>query len=176
MYDDVPLKDPDATLRVGMRAMHLPLKELPPPEALEAELEKHVARLKELRAAGASDEEIRQETWHNARVGFRAKMARDLQGQTHKTFQLQAFSIGNQVALVAMPGEPFAQIGMAVKQNSPFAYTLFSGYSNISGGYVPTSEAYELGGYEVEVNTPFSPDAAGQIVEDSLALLCELAG
>jgi hypothetical protein len=34
-------------------------------------------------------------------------------------------------------------------------------------------DAYPLGGYEVEI-TPFSPDAAGLIVDQSLALLREL--
>jgi hypothetical protein len=62
-----------------------------------------------------------------------------------------------------------------VKRASPFKHTLFSGYSNVGWAYVPTADQYALGGYEVEV-TPFAPAAAEQIVDESLALLGELAG
>jgi hypothetical protein len=61
-----------------------------------------------------------------------------------------------------MPGEPFVEIGLAVKAGSPFQHTLFSGYSNV-------------GGYEVDV-TPFTEDAAQVVIDESLALLRELAG
>jgi hypothetical protein len=176
VYADEPLEDPDGTLRVGTRPMHLPLKEMPAPETLEAELEEHVARISELRATGGSAEEIRWLTMLSKRTAMRARTARELQGQTHQTFELQAFAIGEEIALVAMPGEPFAETGLEVKRNSPFKYTLFSGYSNIGWLYVPTADAYALGGYEVEWGTPFGPGAAGMVVEESLALLRELAG
>jgi len=54
-------------------------------------------------------------------------------------------------------------------------HRLFSGYSNMGWAYLPTPEAYPLGGYEVEM-TPFAPEAAGLIVADCLSLLRELAG
>jgi hypothetical protein len=165
VYADEPLADPDPTLRVGTRPMHLPLKDLPAPEALEAELEENLARLNELRDAGASDEEIRWQTMLCKRTNMRAATARRLQGQTHQTFELQAFAIGAEIALVAMPGEPFVETGLEVKRNSPFKHTLFSGYSNVGRMYIPTAEAFALGGYEAEWATPFSPDAAGDVAD-----------
>lgn len=62
---------------------------------------------------------------------------------------------------------------MRVKRGSSFPFTLFSGYSNVGWAYVPTSDAYPLGGYEVEI-TSFSPAAADQIVDESLALVADL--
>jgi hypothetical protein len=156
--------------------MHLPLKEMPAPESLEAELEEHVARMSELRAAGGREEEIRRVTMLSKRTAMRARTARELLGQTHQTFELQAIAIGDEIALVALPGEPFAETGLEVKRNSPYKHTLFSGYSNIGWLYIPTPQAYALGGYEVEWGTPFGPGAAGVVVEESLALLRELAG
>jgi hypothetical protein len=174
VYADEPIEDPDGTLRVGTRPMHLPLKEMPAPEALEAELEKHVARISQLRATGGSAEEVRWVTMLSKRTAMRARTARELRGQTHQTFELQAFAIGKEIALIALPGEPFAETGLEVKRNSPFKYTLFSGYSNIGWLYIPTPEAYGLGGYEVEWGTPFGPGASSVVVEESLALLREL--
>ena len=175
VYAEEPVEDPDATLRVGTRPMHLPLKQLPEPELVEAELKEHLARLNELRATDASAGEIRWQTMLSKRAAMRARTARDLHGQTHQTFELQAFTIGDEIALVCTPGEPFAEIGLKVKQDSPFKHTLFSGYSNVGWLYIPMPDAYPQGGYEVEWATPFGPGAAEVVVEEGLALLNELA-
>jgi hypothetical protein len=175
VYADEPLPDADRTLRVATRPLQLPLKEMPAPEALEAELEEHLVRLNELRATGGEHEAIRWETMLCKRLASQAANARLFQGQTHSTLELQAFTIGEEIALLAIPGEPAVQIGLGVKRDSPFKHTLFSGYSNVGQGYIPAEEAYPLGGYEVE-RTPYSPAAAGQIVAESLALLRQLAG
>lgn len=87
--------------------------------------------------------------------------------------ELQALRIG-EVAIVAMPGEPFSGIGTAVRGHSPFAFTLFCGYSSGQGsGYMPTADEYAHGGYEVEMS-PYAPAAAGMVVEASLELLAKL--
>lgn len=173
-YRAEPLPAPSRALWVGTRPMALPVRQVPPPDELAAEFAGHAARLNALRATGGSDEEIRWETMRSKRTAMRAQLAEQLQGQTHRTLEAQAIVIGDDIALVAMPGEPFAEIGLGVKAKSPFEYTLFSGYSNVGWAYIPTADAYPLGGYEVEI-TPFDPSAAGQIVDESLALLDELA-
>ncbi len=173
-YTHEPLTPPSRSLRVGTRPMALPLRQLPPPDALAAEFAEHATRLNALRATGGSAEEIRWETMRSKRTAMRAQLSEQLQGQTHRTLEAQAIVIGDDIALVAMPGEPFAEIGMDVKARSPFKYTLFSGYSNVGWAYIPTADAYPLGGYEVEI-TPFDPSAAEQIVTESVALLDELA-
>ena len=174
IYADEPVDESGAGLRVSTRQMRLPLKEFPAPEILQAEFEKHVEQLAELRANGGSVEEIRWATMLSKRIAMRADIARETAGQAHRTVELQGFAIGDSIALLAVPAEPFVEIGLRVKSRSPFKHTLFSGYSNIGWAYVPTAEAYPLGGYEVEI-TPFSPVAAAQIIEESLLLLRELA-
>ncbi|MDX1983193.1 MAG: hypothetical protein SFV51_23170, partial [Bryobacteraceae bacterium] len=74
-------------------------------------------------------------------------------------------------AIVAMPGEPFAEIGVAIKKSSPFAVTMFCGYSTGAGGdYMPTADEYQHGGYEVE-RTLYDPGADARIIESGKRLL-----
>jgi hypothetical protein len=175
IYSGEPEAAPAPKLRVATRPMHLPVKQMPAPEAFEAEFREHSEALTRLRESGASDEAIRLETMHAKRAAMRADLARQVYGKTHRTFELQSFTIGDDIALIAMPGEPFCQIGMAIKSQSPYQHTLFSAYSNVGWAYIPTPDAYELGGYEVEI-TPFSPDASVQIVQESLTLLHQMKG
>ncbi len=65
--------------------------------------------------------------------------------------EMQMLRIGD-MAIVAMPGEPFAESGAAIKKTSPFAFTMFCGYSTgRGGGYMPVESEYEHGGYDVEM-------------------------
>ena len=69
-------------------------------------------------------------------------------GPMHVTVPLQAISMGN-VTIVAIPGEVFCEIGLAIKEMSK-SDIMVVGYANGNIGYIPTAEAYREGGYEVE--------------------------
>lgn len=87
--------------------------------------------------------------------------------------EVQALRIG-ELALVAIPGEPFAEIGKSVKEDSPFEFTMFCAYSDgVGGDYIPTADEYEHGGYEVE-RSPYNPGADEKVVQAALALLADL--
>ena len=87
--------------------------------------------------------------------------------------EVQALRIGD-VALIAMPGEPFAEIGATVRAKSPFPFTMFCGYSNGKGGdYMPMASEYKHGGYEVE-RSPYGPEAADQVIAAAVALAHEI--
>jgi len=88
--------------------------------------------------------------------------------------ELQAWRIGD-LALVAAPGEIFNQIGVRVKEGSPFANTFFVGYANDSIGYIPVPEAYADGGYEVDHASQVDPEAAGILIAACLKLVQKLA-
>ena len=82
---------------------------------------------------------------------------------------VQILRIGD-MAIVAMPGEPFSGIGAAVKKASPFPITMFCGYSTGKGGdYMPVADEYQHGGYEVE-RTPYGTGAAEKLVKETSAL------
>lgn len=62
---------------------------------------------------------------------------------------VSTLSIGQTLAFAGFPGEPFTQIGLDVKAKSPFAVTIIACLVNDSCGYLPSTRAYEEGGYEV---------------------------
>ena len=78
------------------------------------------------------------------------------------------------MVFVGTEGEPFAEIGLAIKTESPFPGTWFGGYTGGWAGYIPTADAYPDGGYEVDTS-PFAPEAAEQLVAESLTALRDLA-
>jgi hypothetical protein len=87
--------------------------------------------------------------------------------------ELQAWRMG-EFALTAAPGEIFNQIGVQVKEGSPFANTFFVGYANDSIGYIPIPEAYPDGGYEVTHASKVDPEAAGILADGCIKLLQKL--
>lgn len=64
-----------------------------------------------------------------------------------KPIILQAFSIGD-LAIAAIPAEVFVEIGLELKDKSPFSTTFTISLANGYNGYLPTPEHHRLGGYE----------------------------
>ncbi len=63
------------------------------------------------------------------------------------TLQLQVLKIGK-IAIGALPGEFFAETGLALKsENSQYNYFSIN-LANSYGGYIPPKQAFEMGGYE----------------------------
>ncbi|MGP1507498.1 MAG: hypothetical protein ACTTJW_01275 [Sphaerochaeta sp.] len=96
-------------------------------------------------------------------------------------FEIQTISFSKKTALVALPGEIFIDSGHNITRKSPFSNTIVVGYSNGSVGYIPTSEAIEQGGYEIDdayklyfLPAPFVKNTAEQIEESSVDLLKEI--
>jgi neutral ceramidase len=88
---------------------------------------------------------------------------------------VQAFRLSDTVAAVALPGELFAELGLAIKQRSPFATTLVFELSNDYPGYIPTRRAFAEGGYE-PANSKIAPGGGEQLVDTAVALLHQLKG
>ncbi len=63
--------------------------------------------------------------------------------------EVQVITLGNSVAWVSLPGEIFVQLGLAIKEGSPYATTMINELANGSIGYIPTQQAYRQGNYEV---------------------------
>ncbi len=92
------------------------------------------------------------------------------------TAPLQAFRVGS-AGLVALPGEIFAEIGLAIKARSPFHPQFIASLANDHIGYVPTEEAFQEGGYETwmcRAALP-APGTAPHMEEEAVRLLASLA-
>ena len=61
--------------------------------------------------------------------------------------KLQTISMG-ELAIVTVPCEVFAKIGIDIKRRSPFKTTFLIGLANGYNGYLPSPEQHKLGGYE----------------------------
>src|SRR4029079_8720188 len=84
----------------------------------------------------------------------------------------------NDIGLVAVSGEPFAELGLEVKRRSPLPHTFFLGYSNGCIGYLPTPAAFAEGGAEgaewvqnYHLPAQLTPEWGPRVVETSLEML-----
>lgn len=94
---------------------------------------------------------------------------------TFKT-PVQCLRIGD-LAICALPGEPFCQTGLDIKARSPFKPTMMVGMANDYAGYPPTEEQHALGGYETwRAKSSFlEVKAADKIQHAALDRLAQLA-
>ena len=118
--------------------------------------------------------ELTTEVARAGRIRNMAKMTSDF----HE-IPIYAITIGKSVAFGGFPGEPFNDIGKALKAKSPFALSIFSCLSNGSCGYFPyfdpakESASYDESGYEF-ATSPFGETVAADLIAGELALLGEL--
>jgi hypothetical protein len=88
---------------------------------------------------------------------------------------LQALRIGD-LAIAAIPCEVFVEIGLEIKNKSPFTTTFTTSLANGYNGYLPTPEHHRLGGYETwrARSSYLEIGASFKIVEQLLELLQQL--
>jgi hypothetical protein len=87
---------------------------------------------------------------------------------------LQALRIGDG-ALVTIPFEVFADIGLELKAKSPLADTFVVSLANGAHGYLPTAAHHDLGGYETWLGTnQVEVGAASKIADTLLQMLQQL--
>jgi hypothetical protein len=94
---------------------------------------------------------------------------------THLPVEVQVICLGEDLALVFLPGEIFVDLGLAIKRASPFGTTLVVELSNcVETMYIPTRAAYAGGSYEV-TNSSLEPGSGEMLVEAAVRLLREAA-
>ncbi len=160
-------------IRVATGSVTMPIRPLGDAKALRADADAIRDELDELRAASAPDAEIADGMFRLKRAEMRSAWLERFEGRASIDLELHGIRIGP-FAVVGFPGEPFASIGVAVRERSPFPVTLMTGYMNGWSGYVPTDDAFEVGGYEVEWGSAFDLGAADALIEGAVALLEQL--
>ncbi|TWT53066.1 Neutral/alkaline non-lysosomal ceramidase [Rubripirellula amarantea] len=114
-------------------------------------------------------------TYHAQERYHGAAAQRQFEGPDEVAVPLQAFRIGN-LAIAALPFEVFVEIGLELKEKTPFADTFTIELANSSEGYLPTPAQHELGGYETWLGTNrVQKDASVLIVEQVLDMFNQLA-
>jgi hypothetical protein len=89
------------------------------------------------------------------------------------TMEVQAIRLGPELAIVALPGEVFVELGLAIKKRSPFTTTLVVELANDVPNYIPTTKAFGEGSYEV-VNSRLAPGSGEQLMAAAVRVLREL--
>ena len=116
---------------------------------------------------GWTDMELTTEVARAGRIRNMAKHA------DFHDLPLTSFSIGDSVAFGGFPGEPFNDIGVAVRKASPFKLTILSCLTNGSRGYFPFSSSFKEDGYEA-ATSPFGPSVADDLIKGETDLLTKL--
>ncbi|QDT41979.1 Neutral/alkaline non-lysosomal ceramidase [Gimesia alba] len=88
------------------------------------------------------------------------------------TVTIQAIRIGD-YAIVGIPFETLVEIGLELKDRSPFARTMVIGLANGRHGYLPPPEQHRLGGYETWLGTNVVQKEASVILTDNLLEMLE---
>jgi neutral ceramidase len=88
--------------------------------------------------------------------------------------EVQVVALGREIAWVSLPGEVFVELGLSIKQRSPFPHTLLAELANGSIGYIPDAKAYHEGNYE-PISARCAKGSGEKLADTAVRLLNELA-
>ena len=95
-------------------------------------------------------------------------------GPEHFDLRLTGLKLGP-VVLVGIPGEPFTEVGVRIKENPDYRMIMPCGLVNGYLGYFPVQSAYDEGGYEAR-SSKFRAGVAERIVDGAAELLAQMRG
>ncbi len=159
----------EAALSGQISQVKLTLRPMPSIETAQSQLSQLQAELERMRAANEPPGEIRRAV---TRVeGAQTQLLRNQSyGNTTSVItQIQLVKIGP-LALLALPGEPFASTVLAIKAKSPIHPTAIISLGNGNGGYFPDAASIAAGTYEA-LDSPYDETAADELTQAGLNLL-----
>ena len=165
-----------ARVGAGRMEIRLPIKDTKSPDEAAADAKQKEERFEELKQSGAAESEI-DRAWLDVMYARRheqhARQKSELPNG-EMTTELQGIALGD-ILFLGFPGELFTEIGLAVKESSPFRHTFVVGYANDGAGYFPTVDALQGGGYEV-LTCRFGPSGIEQLTAAAQRLAAEVHG
>lgn len=171
----VPGRLIEPRLRAANREIELPQRQF-------AADEEYAARIRELESrvgalAERSDErrEVMAQLTRAQAERWTGVWARIQPEEATLRTEVQALLLGEGLALLALPGEFFAETAEAIRAECGFEDLLVACYANEYVGYAPPAHAYDEGGYEPGV-TPFAPEAEALVRRAAIEMLRSLAG
>jgi neutral ceramidase len=87
--------------------------------------------------------------------------------------EVQVIALGRTVAWVGIPGELFVELGLAIKNASPFPVTIVAEQTNGALVYIPNRKAYQEGHYEA-IAARCAPGSGEILVDAAARLLVDL--
>lgn len=114
-------------------------------------------------------DKAREELWLANQFKRYSKIIEENKDTSPIKMPMQAIRIGENV-FVTFPSEVFTEIGLKVKQQSPYENTLILGVAGRFGGYLPTKEEYLEQGYASN-GSPFAPGADDVMIDAARQLI-----
>lgn len=151
----------DGPLRVSSATIELPLAAVTAEEAAAAKLV-----IDDVRAERKPAPKFLDQVQAFKAADVAARLGKPL------SVEVQVISLGTDLAWVSLPGEIFVELGMQIKNGSPFRQTMIAELANGSIGYVPNRAAYPQGNYEV-VSARCAEGSGEKLVEEALKQLRE---
>jgi neutral ceramidase len=153
--------EPPGALRVKSTRVKLPLAKLTPED-----FETSRAAIAHLDGKGKPPSFLEQ---------VRAFKVLDVEARKGEPIEVevQVIALGDRFAWVALPGEIFVELGLAIKQASPYPHTIIAELANGAIGYIPSRRAYAQGNYEV-VSARCAEGSGEMLVDAAVGLLKEL--
>jgi hypothetical protein len=112
--------------------------------------------------------------WHPLEKAYATRVLQRADAPDIVSVPLQVLRIG-EVAIMTVPAETFAEMGLELKAKSPFSKAFTIAPANGYLGYMPTPAQHTLGGYETWVGTNrLEIDAAPKITATLLRLAGEM--
>ena len=162
------LKVCDHAQELGNKSISFAKAEMKLPANRTTEGIEEAKRIAELHLAGKAKEAgIKQ-----AQIVESFRKLRMVDAPEYFSYYAYALRIGDFV-IAGGPGEPFTEIGVRVYDSSPFPHMMVCCQTNASSGYVPSSGAFDEGGYEAN-NSNYLRGADDAYVEAMVEALKKL--
>ncbi len=156
VYDKVAYVDVD-DIDIVQKTLTVPAN-VPDPEKLPL-----AHKYKELHEAGRDDLIPFEAMELTTVVAEALRMCRMENGPTSYDLPLSGIRLGN-IAMIGIPGEPFTDIGVALKETAGWDLILPCALTNGYYGYFPVRSAFDEGGYEARTSS-YTGEIADLIVE-----------
>lgn len=165
VWDKVTYVDVDE-IEYTKKTVNVP-SNMPSPEELPL-----AHKYNDLHLAGRDDEIPFTAMMLTTVVAEAGRMVKLEHGPEFFPMTFSAIRIGN-VAFFGIPGEPFNEIGRALKEAKGYDMVLPTCLTGGSEGYFPVKNAYDEGGYEAR-SSHFKSGVAELIIEEGLKILDEI--
>jgi len=136
-------------LRLDREILRLPLRPLADLQTIQNEVDACKASLKSLldQAACEVDHDAAKLELIYAQIRLSYAKQRDRYPDRHIPVELQSIASG-EMAMLFISGEPFAELGLAIKERSGFDATFIAGVANANAAYFPTPNIIGDDSYE----------------------------
>jgi neutral ceramidase len=164
--------DSTASLGRSFRRVPLPVKRAKPEDRAWAE-----AYLRDHPDVLWQKDNPRQAEWEWMDAAMLMSVELEREQQPDYDYEIQAFRVGP-AALIGLPGEPFVEGQLAIKQASPAEATCIAHCANDYAGYIAPLASYARGGHEIRERpamwTRLAPGALERIAAETGSLLAEM--